>query len=50
VFTFGLAKCYHAKILYSVMKQCQGTRKSGMPTGRSTVPSVVEHGGRRSTL
>jgi hypothetical protein len=24
--------------------QCQGARKSGMPTGRSTVPSVVEHG------
>jgi hypothetical protein len=30
-------------------KQCQGARKSGMPTGSSTVPSVVEHGGGIST-
>jgi hypothetical protein len=30
-------------------KQCQGARKSLIPTGRSTVPFVVEHGGGRST-
>jgi hypothetical protein len=30
-------------------KQCQGACKSGMFTGRSTVPSVAEHGGVRST-
>jgi hypothetical protein len=29
--------------------ECQGARKSGMPTGSSTVPCVVEHGGRLST-
>jgi hypothetical protein len=27
------------------VKQCQGACKSGMPTGRNTVPFVVEHGG-----
>jgi hypothetical protein len=32
------------------MLRCRSVRKSGIPTGRSTVPSVVEHGGGRATL